>query len=113
MQGGPQGPGRPAPPPWAQAAAQGSLGPPEVSLKGPWGPLRATRGPLEPPEGPQRAPGAWGFGAFCLALTEGPKGSQVPGQQDPGPPVTPGLVAWSAGGPGVFSLTIPEGPQGS
>ena len=46
---------------------------------------------------------------LSLAPPEGPMGSQVPGQQDPGPPVTPGLEAWCAGGPGAFSLMILEG----
>ena len=49
-------------------------------------------------EKPGRAPGAWVFGTFCLATPEARKGSQVPGQQDPGPTGTPGLGALGAGG---------------
>ena len=63
---------------------------------------------------PEILPGAWGFVAFSFAPPEGPKGSHVPGQQDPARlPGTPVLGALVAGRPGAFFLTTLEGPHGS
>ena len=122
---GPEGPWGPPGPPgsWAPLGARTSIGPRRISRAsgGPrgtgdpqrprgGGTRKRTRGPLR---APRRPPGAWGLGAFSFQPPGGPKGSQVPIQQDPGPLGTPTLRAGLGcrGGRGLFH-NAPEGPPG-
>ena len=113
----PRGP--PGPPgPWTAQGARGHTEPPTPSapLEGPQRPRgggarKRTRGPLR---APRRPPGAWGLGAFSFQPPGGPKGSQVPIQQDPRAPRDPNpWPVWGAGEPEASSITPPKGLQDS
>ena len=119
---GPEGPWGPPGPPgsWAPLGALASIGPRGIrrASGGPrgtgdpqrprgGGARKRTRGPLR---APRRPPGPWGLGAFSFQTPGGPKGSQIPIQQDPGPLGTPTLrTGLGCREPEASFITPPKG----